>query len=99
MPMVKGFFGLGPAELCEDREHHWRRELLRGKPVATADDRDAARLGFEPSGQLRFAQCGHDVNVQRLADSARLLGAVEHGDRADGWRKCGRKGSLTENGR
>ena len=58
-----------------------RGELLRGQAVAAADHARVDREG-EQAGLARLAQGGDDVEVERLADRARLLGAVEHGDRA-----------------
>jgi hypothetical protein len=62
------------AHFVEHGLHHPGSELLRGKAVAPADD---ARCGH---AQPRFAERCHDVLIQRLADRARFLGAVEHGD-------------------
>ena len=82
---------LRPAELGEDGEHHRGGELFRGKAVAAADDGDAAGLRRKPACQFRFAQGGDNVDIERFADRAGLLGAVKHGDRADGWRQRGRE--------
>ena len=54
---------------------HRRRELLRAEAVPPADDPHVVATGFR--------QRGDDVLEQRFADGARLLGAVEHGDRPD----------------
>ncbi len=64
-----------PRELVEHGLDHGRRELLARKPVATADD--ARQLGFPALGEGR-----HYIQIQRLADGPRLLGAVEHRYRA-----------------
>ena len=55
---------------------------LEDKPVPAADD--PRRLGEGGLGLVhRLVQGGADVEVQRLADGARLLGPVEHGDGAN----------------
>ena len=46
-----------------------------------------------------LVQRGDDVQVERLADRARLLGAVEHGDRLDAWPAARRRSRSTVNGR
>jgi hypothetical protein len=48
---------------------HGRRELLGGQAVAAADDLD------RPAGEGQG-----DVEIERLADRAGLLGPVEDGD-------------------
>ena len=86
MPMVKWFFGSALCQLVEDALDHRRRELLGGQAVAPADDAGAGAGagagGSSDSAQSASLQGGDDVLVQRLADAAGLLGAVEHGDRA-----------------
>ena len=76
-------------ELVEDRLHHRRRELLRRQPVAAADD---ARLRCERRRAFgaRFGERGDHVQVERIAERARLLRAVQHGD------ACGRSRQRRE---
>ena len=62
------------AELVEDALRHRGGELLRRQSVATAHD---AR-----HRALRLGEGRHHVLVERLAERARLLGAIEHRDRA-----------------
>ena len=64
-------------QVVEDSLDMGRRELLGAQAVTAADDLDAAALLGERS---------HDVQIQRLAQGAGLLGAVEHGDLLDGSR-------------
>ncbi len=66
--------GFGRAELVEDRAHHRGREFLAREAVAAADD--------DGDVAARLAQRRDDVEVERIADGARLLRAVEHGERA-----------------
>ena len=49
------------------------------EPVAPADMRGMVALAVG----VRFGKGGDDVQIERLADRARLLRAVEHGDRRD----------------
>ena len=64
-------------ELLEHAGDHPRRELLRGQPVATADD---GRHQLALPGVVVLAQGREHVQEKRLAEGARLLGAVQHGD-------------------
>ena len=71
-----------------DRLDHRRGELLRRQTVASRDHPrrlDERRL----AGVGRLAQRGDDVEVERVADRARLLAAVEHRDRPHGLRQGG----------
>ena len=77
MPTVKWFFGAGLLELVEDGLDHGRGEFLGGQAVAPADD-PGHREG--PARGYGLGQRGHHVLIERLADRARLLGAVEHRD-------------------
>ena len=88
MPTVKWRFGSGSGELREDRLDHRRGHLLRGEAVAPADHprRRRERRGVAVH---RLGQGGHDLEVQRLADRARLLGPVEDRDGPDGRRQGG----------
>ena len=71
------------AQLLQDARHHRRGELLRGEPVAAAGhERQVAR-----PARMRLAERRDDVEEERLALRARLLGAVEHGDPAHRRRK------------
>ncbi len=75
-------------ELVEDRLHHRRRELLRGEAVAAADHPRLRReLGIHALHVLDEER--HQGLVERLADGARLLRAVEDGDGADRRRQGG----------
>ena len=75
-------------QLVEDRLDAARREFLRGQAVAAAGDPRVRCEGRE-AGVLRLAQGRQHVQVERLADGARLLGAVEHADRPDALRQRG----------
>ena len=77
--------GAGVGQLVVDRLHHGRRELLGGEAVAAADHGDLVVEAVDV-GLLRLAQRRDHVLVERLAEAARLLGAVEHGD---GGGRCG----------
>ena len=75
--------GLGGLEVVERGLDEGRGELAGAQAVAAADDgRPGLELGL--AVLHRLADGGADVLVQRLADGARLLGAVEHGDLLDG---------------
>ena len=83
-----------PLELVEDRLHHRRSEFLRRQTVSPADNSrpsaiDSARLP-------RLAERGHDVEVERLAGAAGLLGAIEHRYRARGLRQGRGKSGAVE---
>ena len=78
MPTVKWFLGDGRGQLVEDRLDHRRRELLGRQAVAAADDHRPAR-GSPPARASRERR--HHVQVERLAERARLLRAVEHRER------------------
>ena len=69
------------AELVEDGLDHRRIELLGREAVAASDD-PRPRDELRASGVLRLAQGSDDVQVQGLADGARLLRAIEDGDGA-----------------
>jgi succinyl-CoA synthetase beta subunit len=58
---------------------HRRREFLRGQPITAADH---ART----RGEVALIERGDDIQVQRLADGAWFLRAVEHCDRFHGCR-------------
>ena len=77
-------------ELVEDAGDHGRGEFLGGQAVPAADD---PREGGAPA---RFGERGHDILIERLADRAGLLGAVEDGDRADGRRQRGHEAGDVE---
>ena len=64
--------GRGLLQLVIDALHHGGREFLGREAVAAAD---------HLLGDAHFRQCGDDVAVERLTGGARLLGAVENGDR------------------
>ena len=74
--------------LVVDGLDHRRREFLRREAVTTADD---DRLGGErrTARGPRLVQGRDDVLVQRLADRARFLRAVQHRDALGGLRQGG----------
>ena len=74
------------SELFEDRLDHRWRHLLRGQAVSTADGRSRRRRERGVIAVHRFGQGRDDLQVERLADSARLFRPVEHRDgaRVDG---------------
>ena len=71
--------GPGLRELVEDAHRHGRRELLGGEAIPSADDQ---RVELAEALLARLAQCGDDVQVERLAHCAGLLRAIQHGDPA-----------------
>ncbi len=73
-------------QLVEDGLDHRRRHLLRRQPVTPADDpgRNAERRIV---GVHRLGDRGDHLEVQRLADRARLLRTVEHRHGPDGGRQ------------
>ena len=81
-------FRLVLGQLGEDRLDHRRREFLGGKAVAPAD---YFRHRGEVAGGDALRQRGEDILVERLAVGARLLRAVEHGNRADGFGSTSKK--------
>ena len=81
---------LAADELVEDRLHLRGGEVLRGEAVAPAHHHRVDGEGAE-AGLAGLADRGHHVEVERLADGAGLLGAVEDGDRADGAGEGGRE--------
>jgi hypothetical protein len=69
----------GRRELVENGFDHRRREFLGAQTVAAADHpRHRAHRGDGPGHA--FGQRGHDVLIQGLADRARFLGAIQHGN-------------------
>ena len=75
-------------ELVEDGLHHARRELLGREAVAAAEDERLDREGRRAAAP-RLDERGHDVEVERIADRARLLRPVEDGERLNGLRERG----------
>ena len=71
--------GLGCGELVEDRLDHRGRHFLRRKPVSPADDPRHGREGRLVAVHS-LGDGGHDLQIERLADGARLLGPIENGD-------------------
>src|SRR6185437_12669468 len=67
------------SQLLEDAVHHCRREFLRRQTVAAADDLWKIRHRSLTCGEAFDQRCD-DVLIERLADRARLFGAVENGD-------------------
>ncbi len=59
-------------EVLEHCENHGRRELLRRESVPAADDPD-----------VHPVQSDNHIQIERLADGARLFGPVEHGNPFD----------------
>ena len=77
IPIVKRDRGPLLPELVEDRADHARGQLLGGQPVAAADD---LRHRLDLSALVGLRERGEDVEEERLAVGAGLLGPVEHGD-------------------
>ena len=75
-------------ELVEDRLEHRRRDLLGGQAVPAADD-PRRPLERRRVGVHRLVDGGEHRQVERLADRARLLRAVEHRDGAHRRRQRG----------
>ena len=67
----------GGGGVLEDALHHRGRELLGAEAVAAADDLGP---GLDPALLHRFADRGADVEVERVAEGAGLLDAVEDRD-------------------
>ena len=65
-------------QVVEDSLHMGRRELLGAEAVAAADGLDSASL---------LGQSSHDVQVQRLAQGAGFLRAIQNGDLLHGCRQ------------
>ena len=78
MPTVKCRLGLAAASSSKTAGDHRRRELLGRQAVAAADDLGGWHVARPLAPALD--ECRDDVLVERLADGAGLLGAVEHGD-------------------
>ena len=76
--MIAGF---GLAQFVQYRLGHGRREFLRGQAIASADH--AGQIAAVAQGK-GFAQGVDDIAMQRFAAGAGMLGAVQHGDGADG---------------
>ena len=95
MPTVKLFCGCGLANSSNTAFDHGRREFLRRQAIAAADH---ARHGRPPTGGDRLGQGGDDIEIERLAGRARLLRAVQNGDRSTVSGSAARKCSA-ENGR
>ena len=70
--------GIGLREFFENGFDHCRRELLRRQTVPARDD-SGRRMYLKQSLLLRLGKGNDDVEVQRVADCARLLGPVENG--------------------
>ena len=75
--------GLVLGQVVIDGLDHGGVELLGAEAVAAADDEDVVLA--------RLAQRGADVQIQRLAQRAGLLGAVQHGDLLAGGRDGGQE--------
>jgi hypothetical protein len=86
---------LGPGELLEDRRGHGRRELLGREAVPPPMTRGAPR-GLGCAAGQALDQGGEDVLVERLAEGARLLGPVQHGDAAGRRRQRRQEGPGVE---
>ena len=67
---------------------HRRRELLRRQAVAAGDQARRHRERRDALGR-RLGERRHDVEIERIARRARLLRAIEDGERADGLRQRG----------
>jgi len=90
-------FVLGPCllELVEDALHHGRREFLRGNPIAPANYARVFEVARARSGKI-FAKRGDNILIKRFTQRARLLGAIEHGNRSDSQRQRCHKGLCSE---
>ena len=88
---MKCRFGCRLLQFVEDGLRHRRRVLLRRQAVAPADDARQRHVVRPAFGKRR-----DDVLVERLADGARLLRAVEHGDRLHRLRQRGDEGLHVE---
>ncbi len=77
-------FRFGFFEVVQYGFGHGRGELLGAEAVAAADDGRVA-LEAEFAGGHRFADGGTYIQIERLAEGAGLLGAVEDGDAFDGF--------------
>ena len=78
MPTVKWFFMLAVQVVVHGLDHGGG-ELLGAQAVAAAHDLDVMR-------GRHSAAAVHDVLIQRLAQRAGFLGAVQHGDLLARWR-------------
>src|SRR5215469_3524460 len=81
-------FGFGLFELVENPLDHRRRELFRREAVAAPDNaRDASRgiLG------IALHVNAEDILVERFAEAAGFLGAIENGDGFHSFRNGGEK--------
>ena len=78
-------------EVVEGGLGHAGGELLRAETVAPADD-----AGGTGEGRAAFGERGEDVEEERFADGAGLLGAVEDGDGLHGLGQGGEKSLHVE---
>ena len=65
----------------EDALHHARGEFLRAEAVAPSDHLRRSRESPTARGR-RLGHRRHHVQIERLAHAARLLGAIQHRERA-----------------
>ena len=82
-------------QLIEDALGHRRRKFLRRKAIASADNPRLPGKGRRPA-RHRFAERGHYILVQGLAQRARLLGAVQYGNRLHGPRQRSEEGRCVK---
>src|SRR5262249_36342975 len=86
MPTVKWFFGAAAVGSARKggtvAAYSGRGDLLRAEAIAAADEHGIGRCAC-------LAQRRDDVEVERFADAAGLLGAVEHRDRPHAGRQGG----------
>ena len=68
-------------KIVKDGLDHGRGEFLGGQSVAAADN---AGHGGDFTGGEAFGQGGQNLLVERFAERAGFLGAVQHGDGAHG---------------
>ena len=81
MPMREVSLGLVLGQLVIHGKDAGRRGVLGAEAVTAADDRCAADAGC--------SQSGNNIHIQRFADGARLLGAVENSNLLCGCRNGG----------
>ncbi len=74
-------------ELVEDCLHHRRSKLLRREAIAAGDDSRFSCQGGNAFGP-RLAERSHDVEIEWISRSPRLLGSIQHGETASAPRQC-----------
>ena len=79
--------GVRSTELVEDRSGHGRREFFGREAVPAADHSWDRSRSLGPAAPA-LGQGGHDVEIKRLAQTSRLLGAVQGRDGPGRGREC-----------